>query len=164
MTTEAEDFLAAADDDYRQRRYKEAHIGYGRALSRGSPREQYCRQMRGTCSRRVAEQRLAKAVADAGTRQQFLVQAARWLAKAEANLDSALEGADPGQEGHIRLEQALTEDLMAEFMTLSGGDPARRLALAETFRQEGAHLRAEHPYVPPAGPDQPEPEPAAAEG
>lgn len=161
VSTEAEDFLAAADNDYRERRYKEAHIGYGRALSRGTPREQYCRQMRGTCSRRVAEQRLAMAAADAGTRQQFLLQAARWLAKAEANLDSALEDADEAQQGHIRLEQALNEELMAEFVTLSGGDPSRRLALAETFRQEGAHLRAEHPDVPPAGPAAPEPEPAA---
>lgn len=160
MSTEAEDFLAVADDDYRQQRFKEAHIGYGRALSRGTPRQQYCRQMRGACSRRIAEQRLAKAIADAGSRRQFLVQAARWLAKAEANLDSALEGADEAQQGHIRLEQALNEELMAEFMTLSGGDPTRRLALAEEFRQEGAYLRAEHPDVPPAGPGTAEPEPA----
>lgn len=154
MTTEADDFLAAADEDYRQRRFKEAHVGYGRALSRGTSREQYCRQMRGMCSRRVAEQRLAKAAAnDDETRQQFLLQAARWLAKAEANLDSALEGADAAQQGHIHLEQALNEELMAQFMTLWGGDPSRRLALAEEFRQEGAHLRAEHPDVPPAGPD-----------
>ena len=161
MTTEAEDFLATADADYRAQRYKDAHIGYGRALSRGTPREQYCRQMRGACSRRVAEQRLAKAAADSGTRHQFLLQAARWLAKAEANLDSALEDADAAQQGHIRLEQALNEELMAEFMTLSGGDPSRRLALAEMFRQEGAHLRAEHPDVPPAGPEAPEAEPPA---
>ena len=160
--SDAEDFLAEADDDFSKGRFKEAHIGYGRALSRESTRQQYCRQMRGACSRRVAEQRLAKAVADEEARARFLLQSARWLAKAEANLDSALEDAEPAQQGHIRLEQARNEESLALFMKMTGGDPSRRLALADEYRAEGRRLLAEYPDTPAAGPDAPTNEPASA--
>lgn len=137
---DADHVIEAADREYAAGRFKEAHIAYGRALSRGTDRENYCRQMRGMCSRRVAEQRLRKAAADEETRAAFLVQAARWLAKAEANLESALEDAEPRQRGLLRMEQALTEELVAEFMTMSGGDPRRRLSEAERFRREAVEL------------------------
>lgn len=138
--SEADDVIEAADLDYAAGRFKSAHINYGRALSLGTTRENYCRQMRGMCSRRVAEQRLRKAAAAPETREAFLIQAARWLAKAEANLESALEDADPRQRGQLRMEQALTEELMAEFMTMSGGNPGRRLSEAERFRREASEL------------------------
>lgn len=138
--TDSEEFIEAADEEFRRGLFKEAHINYGKALSRNTDRENYCRQMRGMCSRRVAEQRLKKAQADPATRQAFLVQAARWLAKAEANLESALEEADPSQQGRIRLEQADTEEAMARFMVLTGGDPKRRLVEAGRLRSEGERL------------------------
>lgn len=144
--SDSENFIALADVDFGQGLFKEAHISYGKALSRGTERETYCRQMRGMCSRRVAEQRLGKAQDDAASREAFLVQSARWLAKAEANLESALEGADPVLRGTIRREQALTEELMARFMQMSGGDPTRRLSEAERYRHEADRLMA-------AGPD-----------
>jgi hypothetical protein len=135
---DSDDFIAAADADFKAGLFKEAHIKFGMALSRGSSRENYCRQMRGMCSRRVAEQRLQNARDDDGTRQAFLLQAARWLAKAEANLESALEDADAPQRGLIRMEQALNEEAMAQFMLMSDRDPSRRLAEAERFRREAA--------------------------
>jgi len=136
--TESEEIIASADEQYRQGRFKDAHINYGKALSRGTQREGYCRRMRGMCSRRVAEQRLQKARDDPDRREAFLVQSARWLAKAEANLESALEEADAHQQRVLREEQALTEELMAEFMRLTGGDPGRRLSEAARYRQEAA--------------------------
>ncbi len=132
--TEPEQLIALADDDYCHSRFKEAHIKYGQALDGGS-RDNYCRQMRGMCSRRVAEERLRKAEAQPDRRQAFLQQAARWLAKAEANLESALEDAGDEERVAIRVEQARTEEAIARFMEMCGKDPGRRLALARSYRQ-----------------------------
>lgn len=134
------DLIDAADDDYRQGRFKEAHILYGNAVATGGGRDDYCRHMRGICSRRVAEQRLRKAVECPEKRRPFLDQAARWLAKSEANLDSAYHESPEAQRGHIRLEQAQTEELIARFITMSGGNPERRLEEARRYQQEGLEL------------------------
>jgi hypothetical protein len=131
-----EELIAAADHDYAQGRYKKAHVTYGQAVSEGSARNHYCRQMRGICSRLVAEERMQLAVVHPDQRQEFLNQAARWLAKAEANLDSAFDESPELQLGHIRLEQARTEDAIVRFMEMSGGNPARRISAARTFREE----------------------------
>jgi hypothetical protein len=135
-----DELIAGADEHHRRGEFKEASIAYGRALSVGGPRDSYCRQQRGISSRMVAEQRLGRAVEQPGSRQPYLDQAARWLSKAEAYLDSALEDAPPEQRGHIRLEQARTEETVAEFLLLCGGDPGRRLAAARTYREEGQAL------------------------
>ena len=140
--TEYDDLIAAADQDYAQGRYKHAHIKYGQALSVGSARNHYCRQMRGICSRLVAEERMRRAVEHPEARQDYLDQAARWLAKSEANLNSAFDESPELQLGHIRLEQARTEDAIANFMEMSGGNPARRLSAARTYREEGFELLA----------------------
>ncbi len=140
--TDHDDVIAAADQDYAQGRYKQAHIKYGQALSVGSARNHYCRQMRGICSRLVAEERMQMAVEHPEARQDYLDQAARWLAKSEANLDSAFDESPDLQLGHIRLEQARTEDAIARFMEMSGGNPSRRLSAARTFREEGFELLA----------------------
>lgn len=135
-----QDLIAAADADYRQGRFKEAHIVYGNAVACGGGRDDYCRHMRGICSRRVAEQRLQKAVEQPDEQRPYLNQAARWLAKSEANLDSAFHESPGAQRGHIRLEQAQTEELMARFVEMSGGNPARRLEAAQRYREEGLEL------------------------
>ncbi len=140
--TDYDDVIAAADQDYAQGRYKHAHIKYGQALSVGSARNHYCRQMRGICSRFVAEERMEMAVEHAEARQDYLDQAARWLAKSEANLDSAFDESPELQLGHIRLEQARTEEAIARFMEMSGGNPARRVSAARTYREEGFELLA----------------------
>ena len=75
-------------------------------------------------------------------RQDYLDQAARWLAKSEANLDSAFDESPELQLGHIRLEQARTEEAIARFMEMSGGNPARRLSAARTFHEESLELLA----------------------
>jgi len=138
-----EELIAAADKDYAQGRCKEAHIAYGQAISVGSARNHYCRQMRGICSRHVAEERLQMAVDNPEQRQDYLGQAARWLAKSEANLDSAFDESPELQLGHIRLEQARTEEAIARFMEMSGGNPARRRSAARTFREESLELLAD---------------------
>jgi hypothetical protein len=137
-----EELIEAADEDYAQGRYKQAHIQYGQAVSVGRDRNHYCRQMRGICSRLVAEERMQMAEDHPEMRQDFLDQAARWLAKAEANLDSAFDESPELQLGHIRLEQARTEDAIARFMEMSGGNPARRQSVARTYRDEGFELLA----------------------
>ena len=137
-----DDLIASADQDYAQARHKSAHIKYGQALSLGSGRNHYCRQMRGICSRLVAEERMEMAVEHPEMGQDYLDQAARWLAKSEANLDSAFDESPELQLGHIRLEQARTEDAIARFMEMSGGNPARRLSAARTYREEGFDLLA----------------------
>ena len=134
--------IADADHDYAQGRFKEAHIKFGQAVAIGGDRNHYCRQMRGICSRRVAEQRMQKAVDEPELRQPFMEQAARWLAKSEANLNSAYDESPELQLGHIRLEQARTEETIARFMEMCGGNPARRLSTAETYRDEGLELLA----------------------
>ncbi len=137
-----DELIAAADQDYAQARYKQAHIKFGQAVSAGSERNHYCRQMRGICSRLVAEERMQLAVDHPEMRQDYLDQAARWLAKSEANLNSAFDESPELQLGHIRLEQARTEDDIARFMEMSGGNPARRLSAARTYREEGFELLA----------------------
>ncbi len=136
MTT-YDDMIACADEHYAQGRFKDAHIQYGKAVSVGSTRNHYCRQMRGICSRLVAEERLQLAVDNPDMRQDYLDQTARWLAKSEANLDSAFDESPELQLGHIRMEQAQTEDLIARFMEMSGGNPERRRSAAKTYRAEG---------------------------
>jgi len=137
-----DDLIGAADQDYASGRFKHAHIKYGQALSVGVARNHYCRQMRGICSRLVAEDRMHMAVEHSEARQDYLDQAARWLSKSEANLDSAFDESPELQLGHIRLEQARTEDAIARFMEMSGGNPARRISVARTYREEGFELLA----------------------
>jgi hypothetical protein len=134
------ELIDAADAAYRQGQFKEAHVTYGNAVATGGPRDDYCRHMRGICSRRVAEQRLQKAVEQPEERRPYLNQAARWLAKSEANLDSAFYESPGAQRGHIRLEQAQTEELMARFVEMAGGNPERRLEAARRYRAEGLEL------------------------
>ncbi len=137
-----EELIAAADEHYAQGRYKDAHIAFGQSISLGRARNHYCRQMRGICSRFVAEERMRMALDNPDQRQDYLDQAARWLAKSEANLDSAFDESPELQLGHIRLEQARTEEAIARFMEMSGGDPARRLSAARTFHEESLELLA----------------------
>ena len=137
-----DELLAAAAQDYVSGRYKDAHIKYGQALSCGTTRNDYCRQMRGTCSRHVAEERIQLAVDHPEMRQAYLEQAARWLAKSEANLNSAFDESPELQLGHIRLEQSRTEEAIARFMEMCGGDPGRRRSLASSYREEGLELLA----------------------
>jgi len=137
-----DDLIASADELYRVGDFKEAHITYGRGQSLGWVRNHYCRHMRGICSRRVAEERIAKALAEPDFRKDFLEQAARWLAKSEANLSSAFDESPEADRGNIRLEQALTEEVIARFMELSGGNPSRRLSVARDFREQGFKMLA----------------------
>ena len=157
--TDSDDIIEAADREFEKGLFKEAHINYGKALSLGTLRENYCRHMRGMCSRRVAEQRLQKARDNPSMRDAYILQSARWLAKAEANLESALEEADRRQQGQLRMEQALTEDAMAAFMVMTGGNPARRLAEAERYRHEAARLLGDDALA--NGADEAWPQPAA---
>jgi hypothetical protein len=138
-----DELIAEADELYAQGDFKHAHVRYGEAVAGGSARNHYCRQMRGICSRLVAEQRMQLAVDRPEERQDYLDQTARWLAKSEANLDSAFDESPDFQLGHIRLEQARTEEAIARFMEMSGGNPERRLSAARTYREEGFELLAE---------------------
>ncbi len=137
-----DELIAEADQLYAQGDFKHAHVRYGQAVSVGAVRNHYCRQMRGISSRLVAEERMQLALDRPEDRQDFLDQAARWLAKSEANLNSAFDESPELQLGHIRLEQAQTEDAIARFMALSGGNPARRISAARTYRQEAAERLA----------------------
>jgi hypothetical protein len=132
-----DDLIADADHDYAEGRYKDAHITYGKAVSIGRARNDYCRRMRGICSRLIAEQRLEKAAEEPDFRQDYLNQAARWLAKSEANLNSAFDESPDEELGNVRMEQAKTEEAIARFMEMCGGDPRRRRSAAQAFRDEG---------------------------
>lgn len=138
--TPYEELIAEADKDRDEGRWKQAHIKYGEAVSLESSRNDYCRRMRGICSRHVAEERMAMAEDNPDRRQEYLDQAARWLAKSEANLNSAYDESPDTELGHIRIEQAKTEDAMARFMEMSGGDPSRRVSTARAYREEGLEL------------------------
>ena len=137
-----DELIAKADAYYAEGRHKEAHITYGEAVSAGRDRNDYCRRMRGICSRIVAEQRMQRAIDEPDLRQPYLNQAARWLAKSEANLQSAFDDSPESELGNIRLEQAKTEEAIARFMEMCGGDPRRRLSTARAFRDEGRKLLA----------------------
>ena len=138
--TPYEERIAEADKHRAEGRWKEAHIMYGEAVSMGASRNDYCRRMRGICSRHVAEERMGMAAEHPDRRQEYLDQAARWLAKSEANLNSAFDESPEAELGHIRIEQAKTEESMARFMEMSGGDPSRRLSAARAYRDEGFEL------------------------
>lgn len=140
--TPYEELIAEAEHDHTQGHWKQAHIKFGQAVSVGRSRNDYCRRMRGICSRHVAEERMRLAEDNPDRRQQFLDQTARWLAKSEANLNSAFDESPETELGHIRIEQAKTEELIARFMEMSGGDPTRRLATARAYREESAELLA----------------------
>lgn len=135
-----DDLVATADEQRRRGDHKEASISYGRALGLGGPLDAHCREWRGACARRVGDQRLQRAVDHPERRQKYLEEAARWLAKAEANLDSALEQAPAAAQARIRLEQAATEESLARFLVMCGGDPSRRLAVARHHREVAATL------------------------
>ncbi len=141
--TSYEELIAQADADYARGRYKEAHVTYGKAVSAGTGRNDHCRRMRGICSRLVAEQRIQKAVDEPELRQPYLDQAARWLAKSEANLSSAYDESPDPELADIRLEQAKTEEAIARFMEMCGGNPQRRLSTAESFRREALALQGQ---------------------
>jgi tetratricopeptide (TPR) repeat protein len=138
--TEYDALIAEADADRAAGKFKEAHITYGRAVSIGDDRNHYCRHMRGICSRIVAEQRMQLAEEDPDLRQNFLDQAANWLAKSEANLNSAYEESSEADRGRIRLDQAQTEEAIARFMRMCGGNPSRRLSAAAAYREEAEAL------------------------
>gem|GEM_PF-2984433 len=134
--------IAAAEADYQNGLFKEAHIKYGTAMSASDECEYHCRRMRGICSRRVGERRLEKAVEHPEEWVVFLNQAAKWLAKSEANLASALEHAPDSERAEIRIEQARTEEAIARFIEMTGGDPRRRLSAARSLRHEASELLA----------------------
>ncbi|HEX3393303.1 MAG TPA: hypothetical protein VHS52_02150 [Acidimicrobiales bacterium] len=138
------ELIAAAEADYGKGQFKEAHIGYGRAMAAGDECDFHCRRMRGICSRRVGEQRLEKALEGPDDSVHYFNQAAKWLAKSEANLESALQYAPDDHRGEIRLEQARTEETIARFIEISGGDPQRRLSLARRYRDEALASAASH--------------------
>lgn len=138
--TEYDALIAQADADYAAGRFKEAHITYGRAVSIGQDRNHYCRQRRGVCARLVADERMELAEADPDLRRSYLDQAANWLAKSEANLSSAFDESPEAERGRIRLEQARTEEAIARFMEVCGGNPSRRLSAAESYRDEAGDL------------------------
>ena len=140
-----DDLIARADAEQAAGDSKGASIDYGRALGLGGPKDRYCRRMRGVCARAVGEQRLGMAEAHPDRRTSFLDQAARWLTKAEANLDSAAEGADDAERAQVRIQQALTEEAMARYLVMCGGDPTRRLAEAERHRREATVLASGPP-------------------
>lgn len=142
VLTAYDELIAEADRHYAHGDFKEAHITYGVAVSLGRDRNYYCRQMRGICSRRVAEERLRLAGEDQQRRRALLDQAANWLAKSEANLSSAFEESPEMELGNIRIEQAQTEETIARFMEMCGGNPARRLSNARSYREEGTELLA----------------------
>lgn len=135
-----DDLIASADAYYDQGMSKEASIEYGRALTVGGDRDSYCRYRRGRSSRLVAEQRLQKADDEPALRQKFIEQAARWLAKSEAYLDSAGEDASEALRAEIRLEQADLEETVARFLVMCGADPQRRLSAAREYREEAHAL------------------------
>lgn len=135
-----EELIEAGDRERDEGLFKEASISYGKALAMGGRRDWYCRHMRGSCSRLVAEQRLQKAIDEPDAWKKFIEQAARWLSKAEAYLDSALEEAPERERGHIRLDQARTEETVARFLTMCGGDPRRRLSEARRHHEEALAL------------------------
>jgi hypothetical protein len=137
-----DELIASADEDCARGRFKDAHITYGRAVAVAGPRNHYCRQMRGMCSRKVAEERMRKAEEQPEMRQGYLDQAANWLAKSEANLSSAYDESPENELGNIRLEQAHTEETIARFMEMCGGNPSRRLSNARDYRREGLELLA----------------------
>lgn len=130
------ELIAAAEADYRNGQFKDAHIKYGTAMAAGDECDFHCRRMRGICSRRVGEQRLEKALENPDEPVRYFNQAAKWLAKSEANLESALQYAPDDQRGEIRLEQARTEETIARFIEISGGNPQRRLSVARRYREE----------------------------
>lgn len=140
--TPYEELIAEAEHDQARGYWKQAHIKFGQAVSVGRSRNDYCRRMRGLCSRHVAEERMQLAEDNPDRRQEFLDQAARWLAKSEANLNAAFDESPAAELGHIRIEQAKTEELIARFMEMSGGDPARRRSTAKAYRDEGVELLA----------------------
>lgn len=140
--TPYDQLIADADREFAAGHCKQAHIKYGQAVAIGVARNDYCRRMRGICSRAVAGERMQLAVDNPDRRQEFLDQAARWLAKSEANLSSAFDESPEPERGHIRIEQARTEEAMARFMEMSGGDPSRRLSAARRYRDEGTERLA----------------------
>ena len=68
--TPYDELIAEADKNYAEGRCKQAHIKYGEAVSVGTSRNDYCRRMRGICSRRVAEERIQLALDHPEMRQE----------------------------------------------------------------------------------------------
>lgn len=144
MSSKGLDLIKEADRHWQHGHYKDAHIKYGRAVAEDLPDGlgSYCRHMRGVCSRLIAQQRMQLADQEPGLRKWYLDEAARWLAKSEANLDSAAETAGKVELAKILWEHADTELAIIKFMQMCGShDTSRRLENENRFRTQALALR-----------------------
>lgn len=134
--TEYETVIQEAEGEASTGQYKEAYNTLGRALALGGPDDQECRRRRGTYAYQVGHNRLDRLTestpaaaglrgpsAAAGLRgpnavKETLIKAGCWLARAEAYLLSASEGAGDDARGPIDQDLAQTKEEQERFRQL----------------------------------------------
>ena len=131
---EYEAVMQEAEGEASTGRFKDAYNTLGRALWLGGPQDQECRRRRGTYAFHVGHSRLDR-VAESSTPGQpgpdaapdlrgpnalkeTLIKAGCWLARAEAYLLSASEGADDDARGDIEQDLERTKEEQERFRQL----------------------------------------------
>lgn len=126
--TEYEAVIREAEGEASTGRYKDAYNTLGRALWLGGPDDRECRRRRGTYAYCVGHNRLdglADASTDADLRdpnamgmKETLIKAGCWLARAEAYLLSAAEGAGDDLRRDIERDLERTKEEQERFRRL----------------------------------------------
>lgn len=95
--------LEKAEAEAQAGRYKEAYNVLARGAWQGGPEDQTYRHRRGVYAYEVAHQRLDH-LDSSPTPKTTLIKAGCWLARSEAYLQSAAEGADGAERARIEAE------------------------------------------------------------
>lgn len=110
--------LEAAESEAEAGRYKEAYNLLARGAWQGGPEDQTYRHRRGVYAYEVAHQRLDH-LDTSPTPKTTLIKAGCWLARSEAYLQSAAEGADGAERSRIEAEVERTRGEAQRFRTLA---------------------------------------------
>ena len=121
--TEYESVIETAEDEAAKGRFKEAYNTLSRAMLLGGARDREIRYLRGICALNVGRVRMDH-FEDQSESPRTLIKAGCWLARAEAYLASAREGASAEEVDQIEAHLEATKHQQERF---------RRLAHASTI-------------------------------
>lgn len=114
--TEYEAVIRTAECEAEKGQYKEAYNTLGQVLEYGGPQDRDCRYRRGKYALQVSHMRLDH-IEDAPD-SRMLIKAACWLARSEAYLTSATEGASDAERRAIEDDLARTKEEQQRFRRL----------------------------------------------
>ena len=117
LVSEYQTVFRAAKQEAEKGDYKEAYNALGQVLEHEGPEDHECRHLRGKYALQVGQLRLDN-LGDAPDRSQTLIKAACWLARSEAYLMSATEGASGAECQAIQADLSRNREQQERFRQL----------------------------------------------